>query len=121
MYKLKIADYILIFASIILVVLSFLLISKNSGEARLRIDANGKHYYFSLSNDYSIDSSILGVNVEIIIKDNSVRFIDSDCPDKLCIGMAALENEGQWSACLPNRVFMVIESQRESDLDDTVW
>ncbi len=36
--------------------------------------------------------------------DGSIRFIESDCPDKICIKTGRLHLAGQSAACLPNGI-----------------
>jgi hypothetical protein len=49
--------------------------------------------------------------------DGSIAFIDSDCPDKLCIKMGKIKMAGQSAACLPNHVIIrVYGSDDDSDI-----
>ena len=40
--------------------------------------------------------------------DGTIAFIESDCPDKVCIHAGRLRMVGQMAACLPNEVYMKI-------------
>ncbi len=42
--------------------------------------------------------------------DGSIAFIESDCPDKICIRSGRLRYVGQFAACLPNRIMLKIVS-----------
>ena len=46
-----------------------------------------------------------------VYEDNSIAFVDSDCPDKICINSGKLKNVGQTAACLPNRIMIKIVSE----------
>ncbi len=52
----------------------------------------------------------------ILIKDGKVSFEHSDCEDHLCERMGELSRGGDWSACLPNRVFLSITGN-EGEVD----
>lgn len=43
------------------------------------------------------------------VEDGGVRMVDSDCPDKLCVGMGRVSRPGQAVVCLPNRVTLRLE------------
>jgi len=40
--------------------------------------------------------------------DGSIAFIESDCPDKICIRSGRLNKVGQSAACLPNKLLLKI-------------
>lgn len=54
-----------------------------------------------------------------LYKDGSIAFVESDCPDKVCIHAGRLKTEGQFAACLPNGfvIKIVPEKQSEQDVD----
>lgn len=49
----------------------------------------------------------LGVS-HIQVRDGRVRFVDSPCPNKLCVLQGALSQGGEVAVCLPNRVSVKI-------------
>ncbi len=49
------------------------------------------------------------------IDGNRVRVTESPCRDKICIAAGWLENTDEWTACLPNRVFVRVEGGERSD------
>lgn len=52
---------------------------------------------------------------EVRIRDGSVRVYDSPCRDKICIAAGHLSATGQWTACLPNRIFVRVEGGENED------
>ncbi|HPJ22008.1 MAG TPA: NusG domain II-containing protein [Clostridia bacterium] len=53
--------------------------------------------------------------------DGTIRFEESDCPDKVCINAGALSIPGQFAACLPNGVILKIVSKDvDADSPDMV-
>lgn len=48
-----------------------------------------------------------------IYDDKSIAFIESDCPDKVCIRSGRLRLAGQFAACLPNRIMLKIVSEEK--------
>jgi hypothetical protein len=47
------------------------------------------------------------------IKDEKVRMKDSTCPNKLCVKMGWIRQEGQVVCCIPNRVVLKIIGEKE--------
>jgi hypothetical protein len=43
-----------------------------------------------------------------LYSDGSIAFIESDCPDKVCVRTGKIHAAGQMSACLPNQVYIKI-------------
>ncbi len=46
-----------------------------------------------------------------IYADRSIAFIESDCPDKVCIRSGRLKYAGHFAACLPNKILLKIVSE----------
>ena len=62
-----------------------------------------------------------GISV-IEIDQGKAVFLDSPCANKTCVASPPISKNGEWSACLPNGIFMRIESQEEeSDIDIMVF
>ena len=43
-----------------------------------------------------------------VYSDGSIRFEESDCPDKICIRSGKLRTVGESAACLPNEIILKI-------------
>lgn len=53
-----------------------------------------------------------GRSIHVILVDKGrIRFIQSDCPNQVCVNTGWLTQEGDMAACLPNRTVIVIENQ----------
>lgn len=48
------------------------------------------------------------VRVTLLYDGGTVRFLDSDCPDKICINAGALSRDMDIAVCMPNRVSVVV-------------
>lgn len=90
----------------------------SSGAPRLRVEAAGKTYLYSLSQDQDLHfEGPLGES-HIEIKNGLAHFLDSPCRDKLCVHTGNLGSVGAWSACLPNRVVARVESSGNAEAED---
>lgn len=63
---------------------------------------------FSLESDPSIRFEVL---------DGAIRFIDADCPDKICEHAGFLSKVGETAACLPRDTLLVITGGAEGEVD----
>ena len=77
----------------------------------MEINANGKKYEYSLSQDgiYKVEGKIGTSSIQI--KDGKVRIIDSPCPNKNCVH----QNWGNLIICLPNNVIVSVKAQEDFD------
>ena len=72
----------------------------------------GQEMTFSIPQDEDV--------VFHVDKDGSIRFIQSDCPDKVCIRTGRIHLAGQSAACLPNGIVVKIvptDGWKEGDPD----
>lgn len=58
--------------------------------------------------------------VSFQIKDHQIRFVNTDCPDKLCENVGFLSEPNQLAVCLPNRVSLKIISVGGGSVDAIV-
>jgi len=58
----------------------------------------------------------------IVIENGKARFESSDCDDKLCVQMGEIYRGGEWSACLPNKIFLYTGgNQSDVEVDAGVY
>ncbi len=66
-----------------------------------------------------IDINIDGHENKIMIKGDTIKMIDADCPDSLCIYQGKIIRVGQSLVCLPNKVMVEIKGSFVDD-DDVI-
>ena len=54
------------------------------------------------------------------IVNGKAAIVASPCSGQTCVAAGALHKNGQWTACLPNRVFILIEGAEGEDAIDAV-
>lgn len=52
-------------------------------------------------------------NITIEIKDNKIRVLTSDCPDKICMHKGYISNTGESIVCMPNKLIIEIKESHE--------
>ncbi|MDR1784866.1 MAG: NusG domain II-containing protein [Spirochaetaceae bacterium] len=83
-----------------------LVVTAPSGEWRFSLGKNAREHIPGLLGDSVIE-----------IRAGEARFAESPCRNKVCVLHAPLKAGGAWSACLPNRVMLRIESGGASEID----
>lgn len=49
------------------------------------------------------------VHITVEVVDHSIRFVSSDCPDKICIQAGYLANDLDMAACIPNKTAIFVQ------------
>ncbi|WP_020611112.1 NusG domain II-containing protein [Sediminispirochaeta bajacaliforniensis] len=110
---------IIIIAVLVIVLISIEVYGGKGSAARLLVQSEGRTFVYPLDQDRIIEvKGPLGTTT-IEIRDGRARFVDSPCRDKICVAYGWLENPGEWTACLPNKVLAAIEdnSSKEASID----
>lgn len=97
---------------------SFITDTSNNVQAEVVLD-HEVIYSFALNEDrtFTLDQ-IPSISFEI--NDKAVRFIQSDCPDKVCVNTGYISHSGQIAVCLPNKVTLRIVPVSDTNSFDAV-
>lgn len=49
-----------------------------------------------------------GIHVKIVAENGSIRFVEADCPDKICVKTGTLTEPGQQAICMPSKTIVRI-------------
>lgn len=77
-------------------------LSKVSKAEEIRVSSESDHY-----------------NI-IKVEKGRIRFIDADCPDKICIKAGWLKKPGDSAACLPHKIIITIQG-KNLEVDDVAY
>lgn len=67
----------------------------------------------SLDKDYDYLYDVGNYVVHLQVKDGTIAFQDSQCPDHVCEQFGWLSKEDAWAACVPAGVYVVVETTAE--------
>ena len=70
-------------------------------------------YPLKKSGTFSLNG---GSNI-LVVEDGMAWVSEASCPDKVCMGMGKISKNGEFIACLPNRLIVVIEGGEASPID----
>ena len=81
----------------------------------VRIQSGEKVEQYDLYSDREILVEGEGHSLTISISSGTVRVIDADCPDRLCMKTGTISEIGKSIVCLPARVIVTIEGGDGAD------
>lgn len=113
----KPADFLFIILSAALIAISIISLTGNSSpEAKAVIKVKDDEYIYPLNQEQDLFfDGELGKS-HIIIHDGCVEFKESPCRDKVCIHMGQGRKDGDFMACLPNRIIVTVQGgKRDTD------
>ncbi len=119
----KKSDLIIIAAILLVSAISWILYDTISKDKAVKAEI---YYYSELVEVVSLDirensSFSIPQNPNVVFRideKGSIAFIESDCPDKVCIKTGSLHRPGEYAACLPNGIILKIVPQGDRDDDD---
>ncbi|HOK17786.1 MAG TPA: NusG domain II-containing protein [Caldisericia bacterium] len=108
-------DKILLLSLIPFFIFSIFYFNINSDKKYLTIiNREGEKNYSLLENKIVNVKGDLG-DLKVEINNGKARVIESNCKEKLCIKRGWISIIGEYSACLPNDVFIIINGRSEID------
>ena len=111
-------DYVAVtFAAALVIVIAIAVYSGGGDRATVRVTAPSGEYLFLLTAEETI--VVRGPIGETVVRigDGGARVLSSPGPKQICVKAGHVSRPGAWLACLPNRVFVSIESRQLEDVD----
>lgn len=94
--------------------------ASENAQVVIQVDGVEEHVlplYQSGRNQQIVVTGPIGTTTVLLVEDR-VRVIDSDCPDKICINRGWINRPTAPIACLPNRVIVsVVGDVDDGDID----
>jgi len=120
-FSIRLLDVLIIVLSAAALVALTVSVYGGPAAAVLVVASGGQEWIYPLSQDREVEvQGILGIT-SIHIGNGTAHIEDSPCTNKTCVASPPIRNTGDWSACLPNGVFIRIEgSEGDDELDATV-
>jgi len=115
---LKILDIAIIALAAGALVAASVFVYAGPAPASVVVSSAGGEWIYPLAEDRTVEvEGLLGLTV-IHIENGEVSIHESPCANKTCIASPPLRRTGDWSACLPNGVFVRIDGSESGDAVD---
>lgn len=110
----KISFFDIFFISVLLISLYYLIYHHiSSANKSLVLTVEEERYFLNLNSKELLDlSKRYGKNMIIEIDNGRARVKESDCKDKICISFGFIYRCGESAVCVPNRVSIHIECDK---------
>lgn len=110
----------LLFAAVVLTaaaLLIFLLRPRSKAEPLAAVVdfGDGITEVLPLDKDYDYLYDVGSYVVHLQVKDGTISFQDSQCPDHVCEQFGQLSEEGAWAACVPAGVYVKLAPLSEAE------
>ena len=94
---------------------------KPQGRSQFLIRGQGGEWTFPVGAEETI--VVNGPLGNTIVRLNGQRaWVESSpCDNQNCVASGFLSRQGQWSACLPNNVLVIISGTEDNDVDEIAW
>jgi hypothetical protein len=104
----------------LVVFFSFRVYGPGRAAARTMVEGGGQRWEFPLDAQESLRvAGPLGDTV-VELRGRRARIISSPCTNQICVAAGTIHSQGQWIACLPNKVMVRVEAGGE-ELDAASW
>jgi len=119
---LKVADILIIFTAAGFTVFSaYAAYMKPQSLSQVLIKGQDREWTFPVNAQETVAvPGPLGDTV-IRIQNGGVWVESSPCKNQTCTGAGTISRQGQWAACLPNNVLLIIRGEEEENVDAAVW
>ena len=103
-----------ILALAVILSLVFALVKEQGDSVIVRVDGKQvAQYSLSQDGEYALNG---GTNI-LRIEDGKAYLTEADCPDHLCVKQGIVDENGETITCLPNRLTVTVESEREAEVE----
>ena len=89
----------------------------SGGEAVAIIETADTTYIYPLAEERDVVAEGPIGQTVIEIRQGQIRVVDSPGPRKICVRAGWISTEGQWLACLPNRIFIRVRGGQAAEID----
>ncbi len=108
-------DWLVIALTVVALVALSLTVYTGRGMANVVITTSSGEWIYPLSEDRVIAvEGLLGSSV-VAIHDGSAHIDESPCANQTCVASKPIKMTGEWSACLPNGVFIRVDGSKATD------
>jgi hypothetical protein len=123
--RLRIFDFFILgFAAAITIYSGMRVYGGSVSSLHLTVKGKGGSWIYPMDKNELLEvQGPLGVTI-VELKEGKARVVSSPCTNQNCIAAGTIHSNGQWTACLPNGVFLSIEgtpSNETGGIDVLAW
>ena len=118
MRRLRLLDYIIIaLGAGVIAVMAIYAYSDRGTASYVKVQADGAEWIYSLDQDRVAEFSGPIGDTVVEIRDGTARVVSSPCREQTCVNRGNLDSGGDWTACMPNRIFVHVMGDKIEKID----
>jgi len=113
---------VIILATALTVIIGLKAYDRGTNSLNVVVRGPDKTWIFPLEAEEQV--SVAGSIGETLVEISKGRaaIVSSPCNGQTCVAAGEIDKNGQWAACLPNRVFILVEGASNADaIDAASW
>ena len=114
-------DIILIVSLLVLCLGLFVSSFKTAENLRAEIYVNGEIAHNIALSEVKENYTLTENYCQLLIENDGVSFVFSDCGDQLCVRRGKLKKQGDTMACVPEKVVVILKSDTKDKIDGVAY
>ena len=94
---------------------------KPQGKTQVLIRGQGSEWTFPIDAEETVIVHGMIGNTTVQISKNRAWVESSPCHNQNCVAAGHVARQGQWTACLPNGVLLMVQGKGDEDVDIIAW
>jgi len=118
----KIFDILIILlVAALTLVTAYMVYMKPQGKSQVLIRGQGGEWTYPIEANETV--TVTGPIGDTVVRlHNHHAWVESSpCDNQNCVAAGRISKQGQWTACLPNNVLLLINGIEGDDVDSIVW
>ncbi|WP_010259540.1 NusG domain II-containing protein [Treponema primitia] len=113
----------ILFSAALTVFSAFMVYGRPRDAAQVFIQGEGRTWVFPSDAEETVSIPGPVGDTVVEISGGRSRILSSPCNNQICVAAGHIHRQGQWVACLPNKVFLYIEGtgDENTELDSIAW
>ena len=95
--------------------------SGKAAASRVIVRSPDKTWIYPLDAEEQVTAAGPIGETRVAIGKGRAAIVSSPCGGQTCVAAGGLHRSGQWAACLPNRVFLLVEGEGPDAIDAISW
>lgn len=113
---------VIVLAAVLTLVIGGVVYSGEVSSSQVIIRSPDKTWVYPLNAETKINATGPIGETVVEIHKGRAAIVSSPCGGQTCVAAGEMHRNGQWAACLPNRVFVLVEGRDSGDaIDAASW
>ena len=113
---------VIVLSAVLTLAVGSLVYSGGNSSSRVVIRGPDRTWVFPLEAETLVDVPGPMGETRVRIHNGEAAIVSSPCGGQTCVSAGGLHRNGQWAACLPNQVIVLVEGAHDEDaIDAASW